>query len=119
MVQTMTMGSENFIAMNSQFNHIGVVTRPQTAHIRETLDTLIDFLHEEGLQIYVDADAAAEELVGDAHLDWCEIINKDEMGRRCDLVIVLGGDGTLLSVARKLAPYRVPLIGIHQGHLAF
>lgn len=105
--------------MNSQFNHIGLVTRPQTPHIRATLNALIDFLTQQHIAVYVDADAAAEALIGDTHLNACEIINKDEMGRRCDLVIVLGGDGTLLSVARKLAPYRVPLIGVHQGHLGF
>ena len=99
--------------MNSQFHHVGVVTRPQTPHIRQTLHELVDFLHAADIQIYLDADAVAEDLVDAASLPLCHVISKDEMGRRCDLVVVLGGDGTLLSVARKLAPYRVPLIGVH------
>lgn len=103
--------------MNSQFHHIGVVTRPQTPHIRETLHELVAFLRAWEIQVYVDADA--EDLVDAATLPLCHVISKDEMGRRCDLVVVLGGDGTLLSVARKLAPYRVPLIGVHQGRLGF
>ncbi len=105
--------------MNSQFHHIGVVTRPQTPYIRQTLQDLIAFLASESLHIYIDAAAVDEGLVDAASLNGCEVVPKDDMGRRCDLVVVLGGDGTLLSVARKLAPFRVPLIGIHQGHLGF
>lgn len=105
--------------MNSQFQHIGVVTRPNTPYIRQTLFDLVDFLYRHDLHIYVDAEAVAEGLMAEAQLPLCQVIGKDDMGRRCDLVVVLGGDGTLLSVARKLAPYRVPLIGVHQGHLGF
>ena len=105
--------------MNSQFKHIGIVTRPQTPRIQETLHTLVDFLCEQGLDIYLDeasiddGSAAAE--------DWhrCHITTKDNLGKKSDLVIVLGGDGTFLSVARKIAPYRVPMIGVNQGHLGF
>lgn len=105
--------------MNSQFQHIGVVTRPNTPHIRQTLFDLVAFLDRQDIHIYVDAEAVAENLLAAEQLPLCQVIGKDDMGRRCDLVVVLGGDGTLLSVARKLAPYRVPLIGVHQGHLGF
>ena len=105
--------------MNSQFQHIGVVTRPNTPNIRQTLFDLVEFFYRHDIHIYVDAEAVAEGLMDEAQQPLCQIISKDDMGRRCDLVVVLGGDGTLLSVARKLAPYRVPLIGVHQGHLGF
>lgn len=105
--------------MNSQFHHIGVVTRPQTPHIRQTLHELVVFFHDQSIRVYLDADAVAEGLADETTLGLCQVISKDDMGRQCDLVVVLGGDGTLLSVARKLAPYRVPLIGVHQGHLGF
>jgi len=42
-----------------------------------------------------------------------------QLGHEAKLAIVIGGDGTMLSIARQLAPYDVPLIGINQGRLGF
>lgn len=42
-----------------------------------------------------------------------------EIGSQADLVIVMGGDGTMLGVGRKLAQYDVPLLGINHGRLGF
>ena len=46
-------------------------------------------------------------------------VHRDELARRCELVIVVGGDGTLLDAGRDLAPAQVPLLGINQGRLGF
>ena len=43
---------------------------------------------------------------------------RDKIGKLADLVIVLG-DGTMLAVARSIAPYRIPMVGINQGRLGF
>ena len=105
--------------MNSQFTHIGIVTRPQTPHIADTLHELAGFFLQQGIQVFLDEDCAADGVVDEALRAQCRLIAKSEMGTHCDLVVVLGGDGTFLSVARKLAPYRVPMMGVHQGHLGF
>ncbi len=44
---------------------------------------------------------------------------QEDLEHAVDLAIVLGGDGTMLSIARRLAPFGVPLIGINQGRLGF
>ena len=105
--------------MISQFKHIGIVTRPQTPKIEAVLHELIEFLCVQKLQIYLDDASVADGIITAADQARCAIVNKDTLGKSCDLVIVLGGDGTFLSVARKLAPYRVPMIGVNQGHLGF
>ena len=43
----------------------------------------------------------------------------DELARQCDLAVVVGGDGTMLGIARELARHDMPLIGINQGRLGF
>lgn len=45
--------------------------------------------------------------------------DRDTLARRCDLVIVVGGDGTLLDAGRALAPADMPLLGVNQGRLGF
>ncbi|OSI14393.1 NAD kinase [Neisseria dentiae] len=105
--------------MISQFKHIGIVTRPQTPHIQETLHTLVDFLHEKKLDIYLDEASLRDGSACTEDAERCHILDKGSLGKKCDLVVVLGGDGTFLSVARIIAPFRVPVIGVNQGHLGF
>ena len=47
------------------------------------------------------------------------VIDADRIGAQCDLALVVGGDGTMLGIGRKLARFGVPLIGINQGRLGF
>lgn len=46
-------------------------------------------------------------------------LGENEIYKMSDIIIVLGGDGTLLKVARQSAPYKVPLFGINLGYLGF
>ncbi|WP_301818488.1 NAD(+) kinase [Neisseria maigaei] len=105
--------------MNSPFHNIGIVTRPNTPDIQDTAHTLITFLKQHGFTVYLDEVGIREGCIYTRDTAGCHIVNKTELGQYCDLVAVLGGDGTFLSAAREIAPRAVPIIGINQGHLGF
>ncbi|ASP16915.1 NAD(+)/NADH kinase [Neisseria sp. 23W00296] len=105
--------------MITEFKRIGIVTRPQTPQIEECLHDLLGFLLAEKIEVFVDCESVEGGVVRPEDLAQCRITDKDNIGRECSLIIVLGGDGTFLSAARKAAPFRIPLIGVNQGHLGF
>ncbi len=104
--------------MNSQFQNIGIVIRPNTPDIHDTVNALIQFLLDENRTVVLDK-GSLHDFEQMACFSQCEVTEKELIGNRCHVVLVLGGDGTFLSVARVIAPYRTPLIGINLGNLGF
>lgn len=101
--------------INSLFKNIGIVVRPDTPEAIACLKILLDFLKENQIHSYLESES--NPFTTEEHT--CPIISKEDLGKKCDLILVLGGDGTFLSAARQVTPYRVPLIGINLGHLGF
>lgn len=100
--------------MGSRFRHAALVGRPQTEGTRPVLEEIAGLLAQQGLQVSLERQTA--EATGIASLGALDI---DQIGAACDLTVVVGGDGTMLGVARRLARYDVPLVGINQGRLGF
>jgi NAD+ kinase len=100
--------------MAQSFRTIGVVGKYDTPNLTRPLERLIALLRGRGLDIVVDGRSAA--FIADAA---CKVVDVEEVGRYADLVVVIGGDGTLLSVARLVAPHEVPIIGVNLGRLGF
>ena len=82
--------------------------------IAEPLARLAAFVAARGHEVVLDA-----ETVRAAPLDGYATADSGKLGGAADVVIVLGGDGTMLAVARQLARYDVPLVGVNQGRLGF
>ena len=102
--------------MNStatQFRRIAVIAKPDPAgHLTSTLQRLQQVIRQRHLTLLPDPRAAAL-------LDLGRGMALDELAGNCDLAIVVGGDGTLLSAARQLADHRIPLLGVNLGRLGF
>jgi NAD+ kinase len=89
---------------------IALVVRPNTAGIDEAIARIVQFLEGAGYRVVLEADTAAH--VGPTGLPAMTVA---EIGASASAAIVMGGDGTMLGIARKLAPFDVPLIGINQA----
>jgi NAD+ kinase len=96
------------------FATIAVVGRQATPSITEPLERLARFLTARGHRVLIDAETAAF-----APLPGYSTTPTEQLGREASLGIVVGGDGTMLSAARRFAPFGMPLIGINQGRLGF
>ena len=96
------------------FPTIALVGRHASPGIAEPLGRLARFLAARGHRVVLDAATAR-----DTPLQGYPTAPTDELGRIAQLAIVVGGDGTMLAIARQLAPFGVPLIGVNQGRLGF
>lgn len=97
-----------------QFGTAALIGKPDAGRIAETLTELHAHLLRRGLKVIVERDCGAF-LRGSNP----ETGTLGELGEQCDFAIVVGGDGTLLSAARGLAEFDVPLIGVNLGRLGF
>lgn len=100
--------------MQASFERIGLVGRSQQEGVEAVLQELVSLLQARGLEVILE-DRLGELLPGNAH----QLGTLDEIGEDSDLVIVVGGDGSLLSAARTLAKYETPVLGVNRGRLGF
>ncbi|MDN5752037.1 MAG: NAD kinase, partial [Nitrosospira sp.] len=101
-------------AMRSPFKTIALIGKHSSPEIVTPLLRLGRYLSGRNMEVLLD------------HLTASHVAEKEyramameEIGAHANLAIVLGGDGTMLNIARKLAPFDVPLVGINQGRLGF
>ena len=97
---------------------IALIGKYQSREIAESLALLAQSLDERGVAVLVEK-TTAEISNGTGDLRRWQIGDYSLIGQSADLAIVLGGDGTMLNVARQLARYGVPLVGVNQGRLGF
>ena len=98
----------------SEFNTIGIIAKQGDPRLAQTLGALLQHLERRRVEVLLD-ESTSPLLAGrdDA------TVSRSALAERCDLAIVVGGDGTLLSAARSLADAEVPLLGVNLGRLGF
>jgi NAD+ kinase len=100
--------------MDNLFKTVALIGKYKSPEIAEPLISLGEFLESRGVSVIQDELTAGNVEGSDfpAH-------SLEEIGGMADLAIVLGGDGTMLNIARTLVPYGVALVGVNQGRLGF
>ena len=101
--------------MTSPFKTIGLIGKPNHKGAALTLHRLYAFLQALGYEVLVEerVGAQVQEIAPEG------LIELVELGKRCDLAIVIGGDGNMLGAARVLARFDVAVIGVNRGNLGF
>ncbi|THB70790.1 MAG: NAD(+) kinase [Gammaproteobacteria bacterium] len=99
--------------MTHKFNRIGIVGKPTSRRAAKTVDRIAEFLCLQSIEVMVHCE-----------LNLCKSCDGksyelQEIGEQSDLIIVVGGDGTLLGVARALLGLEKPIIGVNRGRLGF
>ena len=93
---------------------IGIFSRPRRADLTGIVAPLVDWIAKKGVRALYDTQTA------EALSDGCKLgIERHQLASEADLLLVLGGDGTLLAAAREAAPHGIPILPINLGSLGF
>lgn len=104
--------------MTNPFKSIGIIGKYMNSVALQQMQTdladLARHLSAKGLDVWIEQNTATH-----AELTGFNIASLDKIGSQIDLAIVMGGDGTMLSVARSLINDDIPLVGINRGRFGF
>ncbi len=102
------------MVMNFPFKTIGIIGRVKNPRVEETLHALINFLCHLKLNLIIEKETA--EFLPSATLP---TVDRKQLGSHCDLLIVVGGDGSLLNATHAVVNDEIPVLGINRGSLGF
>jgi NAD+ kinase len=100
--------------MNKRFSRIALVGKVEDARVADSMVALARHLRSLGLVVLVDTTVTVTELPGDV-----ERRSVGELARDADLIVAIGGDGTMLYAAQLAIGRDIPLLGINRGRLGF
>ena len=91
---------------------VGIISKPRIEHAAPLVSGIVQWLAKRDIKVRLDQESAR-------YAGHADFLPRQDVPRDVQLVIVLGGDGTLLSAARVTAAVDVPLLGVNLGHLGF
>lgn len=96
-----------------KFHQIGILGRLESQNVLNTLLRLTAFLEKQGIAFSLESDLKPG-MPAEFHY-----FDRTKIAQDSDLIIVVGGDGTLLGAARDVSPHNIPVLGINRGRLGF
>ncbi len=96
-----------------EIKKIGIISKPKKTEIGELVAPLLDWLRKRDIEVFIDKETASTLPSPE------KCLTRNEMSSAADLLVVLGGDGTLLATARVLAGKPVPILAVNLGGLGF
>jgi NAD+ kinase len=104
--------------LKSAIGRIGVVVKPHQQDALKTICHLVEWLAERDIKLIGSPEVERERI---EHETGCSIetVESERLGASVDLMVVLGGDGTMISTARMLGDSEVPVLGINYGSLGY
>jgi len=99
--------------MNLCMRRIGIIPKKQDARVRDVVGDVIPWLQSRGVDVYLDR-------ISDVQCSAdTNVVAPEEMVKQVDVILVLGGDGTLLHAARLVGAAGIPILGVNLGSLGF
>ncbi len=95
----------------TNIKRVGVVLRPSTPELKDGFYHLQDTFKKHGIDVHIESISGS--MIDVMGMDF------DAMCQHCDILVTLGGDGTLISAVRRSFKYDIPVLGIHAGRLGF
>ena len=95
------------------FHSIGIISRPRRENLSAVVPNLFQWLEARGLRVFYDEETAS------ALPNASKALHRDQVAAQSEILLVLGGDGTLLAAARFAAPRGIPILPVNMGSLGF
>lgn len=100
------------LAYDPHMKTIGILTKPNFPDVKHTLNDLVSWLREHEKAVVLDGTTAA--LIGET-----SELKKSQLAHQAEILLVLGGDGTMLNAARLAEEQGIPILGVNMGGLGF
>lgn len=102
----------------SSIKRVGIVVKPHQPEALKTICGVVDWLHQRGITVVGGPEIERERI---EHETGCavEVVDSEKLAASVELILVLGGDGTMIATARMLGDTEVPVLGVNYGGLGY